>query len=281
MPTLIEVWDSRLGITEVSGKGNNATILQWCRDAGHPEIITDSTAWCSTSMCSACKEAGLPFPPVNANPMARSWLTMGKGVSIDEAAEGDIVVWPRNGLNSIYGHVNMIRHIKRDADGRTLVRCIGGNQTKAGTEGAVTLTNWTDLAGALPNGIRRMVPATVPALRAAGSSTIKAADRKEKAAILMVFATPVLKGVEYLTGIFGPVDVPTFASLPEGLSWWQAVLGGANVIAGYVVAHPYLALTLVGGLALWGFSRMEKSGRVAEHQAGIPIAGEVAKMEAA
>jgi hypothetical protein len=280
MPTLLEVWESRIGVAEIRGlTRTNPIISAWWKDAGHPEIIDDETAWCSGAMCSAAKAAGLPFPPVNVNTMARSWLTWGVTVDPKDVAPSDVVVWPRGNPAGPYGHVNCVREV-RTYRGKVQVKCIGGNQSHP-SGGAVTVTDWLDIKGALPNGVRRAVPATVKDLRAAGSSTIQSADRKEKAAILMVFATPILKGFEYVTGIFGPVDVPTFASLPEGLSWWQSVLGGVNAIASYAVAHPYLALTLIGGLALWGFSRLEKTGRVSEHAAGIPIAAEVAKAGAA
>ena len=43
MPSLIEVWDSRLGVTEIAGPEHNPIVLQWCKDAGHPEIIDDET----------------------------------------------------------------------------------------------------------------------------------------------------------------------------------------------------------------------------------------------
>lgn len=52
MPTLIEVWDSRLGIAETAGPKHNQIIADWWKDAGHPEIVDDETAWCSGSMCN-------------------------------------------------------------------------------------------------------------------------------------------------------------------------------------------------------------------------------------
>lgn len=269
-PSLIEVWDSRLGIHEVKGSKHNDIILQWWRDAGHAEIIDDETAWCSGAMCSAAKEAGLPFPPVNVNPMARSWLTMGVSVRLEDVQPGDVVVWPRGKPNSGQGHVNMVREVRRVGAGIE-VRCIGGNQShKSG--GAVTLTDWTDLKGALPNGIRRLVPATVKDLRNAGSTTIKQADNLEKVGIIATFFTPIFEGIRH---VFGPVEVPKFATLPEGLSWWRTLLNEANGVLDYATAHPILAATVIAGLGAWTISRINKASRVAEHAAGIPIAAEV------
>lgn len=275
MPSLIEVWDSRLGIAEITGPQHNEIILQWWRDAGHPEIIDDETAWCSGSLCSAAKEAGLPFPPVNVNPMARSWLTMGVGVKPNDVQPGDVIVWPRGKPNSGSGHVNMARHVRKTGD-KIEVRCIGGNQSHP-SGGAVTLTGWTDLKGALPNGIRRLVPVTVKDLRKAGSSTIKAEDRNEKLGIFTVFFVPFFEGIKML---FGEPEVPKFASLPEGLSWWSTLLKVSNEVLSYAAAHPWLALTLIAGLGLWTNSQLKKRARLAEHAAGIPIAAEVAKLGA-
>ena len=273
MATLIEVWESRLGTAEIAGKKHNPAILQMWIDAGHPEIIDDETAWCSASQCSTALAAGLPFPPPNVNPMARSWLTMGVTVEPRGVQPNDVVVWPRGKPNSGQGHVNTVKEVRKR--GKTMeVRCIGGNQShKSG--GAITVTDWTDVAGALPNGIRRLVPATVKDLRQAGSSEIRQADTLEKAGILSVFTVPILKGIEWVASLFGgdtALQVPQFAGLPEGLTWWQSVLGGLNAIGGYVAAHPYLGLTAIVGLGLWALSRRIKAKRVVKHAAGVPIA---------
>jgi uncharacterized protein (TIGR02594 family) len=274
MPTLVEVWDSRLGIAEIAGKKHNPIILGWCREVGWESIVDDETAWCATSMCSAAKEAGLPMPPHNQRPLARSWLTMGKGVSVAEADVGDVVVWPR-GNSSWQGHVNMIREIKR-AKGKVQVRCIGGNQSHE-SGGAVTLTGWQDLKGAI--GVRRLVPATVPALREAGSTEIKQADRIQNSGTAVTFIPMMWAAVQTAWNqMFGPVDVPKFASLPESLSWWQALLEGARALLGLVAEHPWLAGTLVMGLLCVLVGRQLKANRVAKHAAGVPLSVEVAKL---
>lgn len=276
MASLIEVWDARLGTSEIAGKKHNPVILQWCKDAGHPEILDDETAWCSTSMCSACKEAGLPFPPVNVNPMARSWLTMGKGVAMAEAAPGDIVVWPRGNPAGPSGHVNMIREIKRTGT-KTLVRCIGGNQSDP-SGGAVTLTPWADLGGSCQRGIRRMVPSTVAALRQAGSTEIKKADNIEKIGTTVTIGSMITASVKEL---FGPVAVPQFANVGEGLSFWQMTMGAFNGFAYEIVTHPLFFGACLIGIAAWFVARKIKQARVAKHAMGVPLSAEVAKLEGA
>lgn len=276
MPTMLEVMQSRVGTQEIPGKAHNKVILQMWKDAGHEEIIDDETSWCSGSMCSAAFRAGMPFPPVNVNTMARSWLTWGVRVDRKDVQPGDVAVWPRGNPAGPYGHVNIVEEVTKD---RRKVICIGGNQGGMSGGDAITRAKPRMISEAVD--FRRGVAATIPALREAGSTTIKNADRKEKLGIIAVFLTPIVEGFRYVTGMFGPIDVPTFATLPEGLSWWQTILGTANGIADYALAHPWLAATIIAGLALWGISRLEKTGRVAEHATGIPIAAEVAKLEAA
>lgn len=273
MPTLLEVWDSRLGIKEVPGKGSNPIILDWCKAIGWESIRDDDVAWCATSMCSAALEAGLPMPPHNARPAARSWLTMGVGVKVEDAREGDIVVWPR-GNSSWQGHVNMVRHVRKVGD-KVEVRCIGGNQANA-----VTLTGWQNLAGALPNGVRRLVPATVKALRDAGSTTIKDADTEEKLGIVGTLFVPIFEGARaIIEGMFGAVAPPKFAALPDGLSWWSTLLEVAGRVWGYAAANPWLAAILLVGIGMVVRSQLRKRGRVVEHANGIPIGAEVAKLQ--
>src|SRR5688572_5813841 len=93
--SMLSVMESRLGIQEVPGKGNNPTIVEWCKAIGWESIKDDDTAWCSTCMCSAALEAGMPMPPHPNRPAARSWLMWGKQVAPAEVAPGDVVVWPR------------------------------------------------------------------------------------------------------------------------------------------------------------------------------------------
>jgi uncharacterized protein (TIGR02594 family) len=271
--TMLAVMESRMGIEEMPGKQHNQLILDMWKDAGHAEIVDDETAWCSGAMCSAAKAAGLPFPPVNVNAMARSWLTWGKQVEPVEVAPGDVVIWPR-GNSSWQGHVNCAKEVRRKGK-KTEVRCIGGNQShKSG--GAITLTDWQDIKGAI--GVRRAVPATVPDLRAAGSSEIKKADQLQNGGTAVTLIPVAIATVQ---NMLGPVEVPSFKTLPESLSWWQTLLGGANAVWNLVAAHPWLAGTAFLGILAVLVGRQLKAARLAKHQAGVPISAEVAKLAAA
>lgn len=272
MPTLLEVWESRLGVQEVPGPKHNPIIVGWAADAGHPEIVDDETSWCSLSMCSAAKEAGLPFPPVNVNPMARSWLTWGVKVGVADVQQGDVAIWPRGNPKGPYGHVNCVADV-RVKNGRVEIRCIGGNQSGPKGGDAVTLTGWLDASKALD--FRRPVPATVQALRKAGSTEIKKGDQVQNAGWLVTVIPAVVATVKE---IIAPVQVPQFASLPDALTWWQTVLGGLNAVARLAMEYPWIAGTGFVGLVLVLAGRALKNARVAKHAAGVPISAEVAKM---
>jgi uncharacterized protein (TIGR02594 family) len=268
MPSLLEIWESRLGIKEVPGKGTNPLIDEWCADAGHPEL-DDNDAWCSVAMASAAKAAGLPFPPPNVNPAARSWLTMGVRVAPGDVQPGDVVVWPR-GKASWKGHVNCVQDV-RHRGGKVEVRAIGGNQSNA-----VTLTGWADLAGALPNGVRRLVPVSVKALRP-HSSEIKKGDRIQNGGWLVTAISALVATIKEL---LAPVQVPQFAALPDALTWWQSIMGGANAVWSLVAANPWLAGTVIVGIICVLAGRQLKSKRVEKHAAGVPISSEALAMVA-
>jgi uncharacterized protein (TIGR02594 family) len=274
-PTLLDVWRSRLGVEEIKGKKHNPIILQWWQDAGHPEIVDDETAWCSGSMCSAAKEAGLPFPPVNVNTMARSWLTQGVKVDPADVQPGDVTIWPRGNPNGPYGHVNCVSEVKR-LKKKTLVKCIGGNQSHP-SGGAVTETDWTDISGVLPNGIRRLVPVSAPALQRAGSTEVKKGNQLKKIGILGSFVGPIIAAVKELFG--AATEVPQFADLPEQLTWWQSVVGGMNAIGQLVIDNPWLAGTTIISIAVAWIGHTIIKHRLAKHASGAPIAAEVARLE--
>lgn len=270
MPTLLEVMQSRLGIQEVPGKGNNPVIIGWFKAVGHPEIRDDETSWCSICCGSAALEAGLPIPPVNINMMARSWLTWGIAVDLDDVEPGDVAVWPRN--NSTWqGHVNVVEKVDGD-----FVSCIGGNQSGLKGGDAVTRARPRHKSEAL--GFRRGVPATVHDLRNAGSTEIKKGDTVQNSGTIGLIATATVATVKEM---LGPVDVPQFATTKESLDFWQAIIGGFNAVWKLISANPWLAGAVIVALGLVLVGRKLKTDRVAKHAAGIPISAEVAKLEAA
>src|SRR5690606_16496326 len=84
------------------------------------KATSDEIPWCSSFMCAAFEEVGIPSTRSAA---ARSWV--GWGVKLEKPKEGCVVIFTRdNDLAS--GHVGIYV-------GETLthIRCLGGNQKDA------------------------------------------------------------------------------------------------------------------------------------------------------
>lgn len=111
-----------LGFKEVPGVVNNPHILAMLRlDSTWPE--SEQVPWCSAFTNYVAWLLNLPRSKSLA---ARSWLTVGRGVGLDEAeAENDVVILSR-GSNPALGHVGFYA-------GRTGqdVLILGGNQADA------------------------------------------------------------------------------------------------------------------------------------------------------
>lgn len=281
---ILSVMQSRIGIQEnPTEAGDNPVIVSWFKATGHPTIVKDSVAWCSVCMASAALEAGIPCPPSNVNTMARSWLTWGEGVPAALVEPGDIAIWPRGDKNGPFGHVNIVESVNAGK-----VVCIGGNQTGMAGGDAVTRAKPRAAKDAL--GFRRAVPATVPALRKAGSTEIKKADRIQNIGIATTFLGPV---IAWFKDVFDPIwdgissvvspmlAMPSFRNVNEGLSFWQTLLGGANAVGKVVLDNPWLAGSLGLGLGACWVGNSIKAARVAKAAAGVPLSNQIPTIEAA
>jgi len=121
--------------------GSNPVVLGYYKDAGHPEIKDDATAWCAAFVGAMLKRAGLP----NTGALtARSYLNWGDPVARADAQEGDIVILSR-GNSAWQGHVAFF--VKDNGSTLTL---LGGNQADAVNRRAYKVTKDNLL------GIRRM-----------------------------------------------------------------------------------------------------------------------------
>jgi uncharacterized protein (TIGR02594 family) len=261
---------SRVRIQEVPGPQNNPIIVGWFGAIGHPEVTDDETSWCATCLGSACIEAGLPVPPLNVRMMARSYLTWGIGVPLNAIAPGDVAVWPRGDPKGWQGHINVVQDVRRVSETRIEVRCIGGNQGGLKGGDAVTLSGWTDAGKAL--GFRRAVPATVTALRAAGSTEIKRADQVEVSSWLALLGSSALAAVKEL---LAPIQIPAFTDLPSALAWWQTALSGVQALGRVFVENPWLAGSALTCVVCILVARAWKSARVTKHVQGVPLSSQV------
>lgn len=265
---LLEEMRASLGVQEVKGPGTNPEVERYFADCGWKldDLGDDDTvAWCAARVGSALKRCGYPIPPTNVNLTARSYATYGVDCKPQPGAIGVI---PR-GTSGWQGHVFVIEEVLANGTWQT----IGGNQGREGY-GKVSRVI-VDPQKVKILGVRLPVPATVKDLRAAGSTTIKSNDTMEKVAIATTFFTPIVEGVKSLFE-----GAPNLSSV-QGLTYWEALGKVAGNVFAYANAHPYMvAICIVGG-GLWLNSHLNKRARVAEHAAGIPIAGEVAKLQGA
>ena len=82
--------------------GHNPKILQYFADVGHSEVKDDETAWCAAFVGAMLKRAGMPH---TGKLNARSYLDWGDEVALEDAQEGDIVVFWRGTPDGWQGHV--------------------------------------------------------------------------------------------------------------------------------------------------------------------------------
>lgn len=122
-----EVAQRFIGTSEVGGQVDNPMILAMLKlDNGWPE--NDEVPWCSAFVNYICWLLRLPR---SKNLRARSWLTVGQGIHLDDAQPGDIVILKRGSgdqpgpeVLEAPGHVGFYA-------GRSgsLIEVLGGNQS--------------------------------------------------------------------------------------------------------------------------------------------------------
>ena len=100
--------------------GHNPKILAYFKDAGHPQIKDDETAWCAAFVGAMLKRSGSQG---TGSLVARSYLNWGEPVDLADAKPGDIVVFAR-GNSTWQGHVGFF--VKRQG---AFIEVLGGNQS--------------------------------------------------------------------------------------------------------------------------------------------------------
>jgi uncharacterized protein (TIGR02594 family) len=121
MTKALELARAEIGTVEWA-KGSNPKVVAYYRDAGHPAVVDDATAWCAAFVGAMLKRSGVK---PSGSLLARSYLKWGIEVPIAKAQPGDIGVIPR-GNSTWQGHVFFIEKIKGGK-----VYGLGGNQKDA------------------------------------------------------------------------------------------------------------------------------------------------------
>ena len=108
------------GLTEIPGEVDNATIVDWFAQMGHPEVKDDETPWCSLTINIMAKKLGLQY---SGKLDARSWL--GVGNVVNEPKIGHVVIFWRESVSGWKGHVGLFAGWSED---RKVIYTLGGNQ---------------------------------------------------------------------------------------------------------------------------------------------------------
>lgn len=119
-PAWMEHAWAELGQREVSGSNDNPRILDFYREAGHPEAAHDEVAWCAAFVGASLQRAGYAG---TRSLMARSYLNWGERITTGRL--GAIAVFAR-GSDPTTGHVAF--YLDSDA---SRIFVLGGNQGDA------------------------------------------------------------------------------------------------------------------------------------------------------
>lgn len=103
--------------------GSNPKVVAYFKDAGHPEVTDDQTAWCAAFVGAMLARAGMAG---TGKLNARSYLDWGIRVAREDANPGDIVVLKRNNYSTWQGHVGFFVR-----DNGSTITILGGNQQDA------------------------------------------------------------------------------------------------------------------------------------------------------
>ena len=100
MSELVNMGLSQYGITEISGDIHNPEVVKYFHQTGHEWVDDDETPWCSAFTNWVAMKCGYERTELLN---ARSWLDIGTPVTKGQL--GDVVIFWRKRLNSVYGHV--------------------------------------------------------------------------------------------------------------------------------------------------------------------------------
>ena len=120
MKTPYEHAKGELGVTEIAGEIDNKTIVEYFAEVGHSWVKDDETAWCAAFIGAMIERSGYRS---TRELNARSYLKWGIPVAVEDAVEGDIVIFKR-GDSAWQGHVTFL--VKKNSGGT--LKCLGGNQ---------------------------------------------------------------------------------------------------------------------------------------------------------
>lgn len=191
-----------IGTKEIVGKKHSATVVAYFRDAGHPEIVDDETAWCAAFVGAMLARSGVK---PTGSLAARSYLKWGTPVGLAEAKPGDLVIFQR-GSSSWQGHVGF--YVGHDG---TTISVLGGNQANK-----VSIAKHPQ---AKLLGIRRGAPVK-PVQPKIGDVAFTVPGQRDSAAAAKKPASGAKSGIGAVLTVIAAALAYWFADLGEKISNW-------------------------------------------------------------
>jgi uncharacterized protein (TIGR02594 family) len=252
-PLWLQLARADLGVSEVVGPKASPVIKGYFRDAGHPEIEDDVTAWCAAASCSWLKRAGFPIPPRASSLMAMSFESY--GTPLKTFKTGAICIFYRGAKREKTWQRHVAIGVKET---KTHIVCIGGNQSDSVSEQKFPKK---DLVA-----MRWPVAATVRELRSAGSTDIEAADTLKKVAVSAGGVAATGAAAQQATAPAIPdVSIP---QVTEQLSALQLFMEGTTNVAKLVFASAWLVAGVLGAVAVYLVARKIERARVKRAELG-------------
>lgn len=249
----MEIAWTQQGIAETSGAAATPAIVDYFRECGHPDIVSDETPWCAVFVGACLERAGIRS---TRDTRAVSYAEFGTALPLDQPRVGAIAVLRFADGSHHTGYVTGWTP--------TTLALLGGNQ-----KDAVTVTHFKRaalLALRWPE-----PPATAATLAAAGSRTIQAAKGQVRDAWLTVGSLASAAGAKM-------ADPGTPATTAKVLGRANEVMSQAAMLqkfAGFCVSSwPWIA----GTIAAWFVVRMLvaagaiEAARVEDHNTGANTA---------
>lgn len=304
VPLRLEIHRGWIGQSEVPGRNANPIIAgtptSWFSLLGYPEITSDEIANCGAAVGAALvletylgtgwtladlasadpderadaadalewAKANTPLPIRDRRLLARGYADIGVDARHDPKP-GDIIVIPRG--KAWEGHVMQIDEVQSSL---RRYKCVGSNQGDSTSYAYVAFD--AEIVA-----IRRPVPATAQALKAAGSGAVARGEAIKTIGDSLAVGAPAVtvaakiaeKAAEAPSLI--PDDPPaaldTMKTAAEHLGLFNALTDAAAAAGAFLVDRPWIVVLVAAGLVLRIYGLQEIKKRVASYAAGVPL----------
>lgn len=222
-----EAW-ANVGVAETPGAAATPAILAYFAEVGHPEIVSDETAWCAAFVGACLAKSGVAIGAIPSWERLRARAYLELGTAIDRPRIGCLVILSR-GNDPASGHVGFCAGFDT-----TRIQVLGGNQADA--------VNVTAFSMSQVVGYRWPETLSVADVEARGSRIAAAASQQGRDAGKLTSA-PV-------PGLALP-DIPDVSAIAGKLGAMQGAAETALSFVGFLgKSWPLIAFALVAWFGL-------------------------------